>query len=70
MRTLVAAGATAVISVYLLNKTFGTWTDYLALALATAGTSAVAAAAALLPNIAPKPSTATVAGPGPQDPTT
>lgn len=65
------AGATAVISVYLLNKTFGTWTDYLALALATAGTSAVAAAAAaLLRNIAPKPSTETVAGPGPQDPST
>ena len=65
------AGATAVISVYLLNKTFGTWTDYLALALATAGTSAVAAAAAaLLRNIAPKSSTEAVAGPGPQDPTT
>jgi hypothetical protein len=45
---MLVAGATAVVSVYLTNKTFGTWSDFLALGLATAGTSAAAAAAAAL----------------------
>jgi hypothetical protein len=45
---MLVAGATAVVSVYLVNKTFGTWSDYLGLGLATAGTSAAAAAAAAL----------------------
>jgi hypothetical protein len=45
---MIVAGGSALASVYLTNKTFGLWTDYLALALATAGSSAVAAGAAAL----------------------
>ena len=43
---MIVAGGSALASVYLTNNTFGLRTDYLALALATAGSSAVAAGAA------------------------